>query len=175
MLRADSGFWGLSNQGSEKVPDLELLMLGFMRVNIQGRKQWVWKPWGRGMSILWMKTQRRGNKESWYWGKKHKTQGIRSYMHKHHHRDVKELSSEWEMKKTLGSETSKYHKKRVKSPNYGKISNIPKDEVVESNKKYWSNWCKRWSCDHIGRYFENYLIILLKNWCGKTFCNQFTG
>lgn len=57
-------------------------------------------------------------------------------MHKHHHRDVKELSSEREMEKTLGSETSKYHKKRIKSPNYGKISNIPKDEVVESNKKY---------------------------------------
>lgn len=57
-------------------------------------------------------------------------------MHKHHYRDVKELSSEREMEKTLGSETSKYHKKRVKSSNYGKISNIPKDEVVESNKKY---------------------------------------
>ena len=68
-------------------------------------------------------------------GIKHKTQGIRSHTHKHHHRDVKELSSEQELEKTLGSETSKYHIKRVKSPNYDKISNIPKDEVVESNKK----------------------------------------
>lgn len=42
------------------------------------------------------------------------------------------LNKNW---RTLGCETAKYHNKRVKSPNYGKISNIPKDEVVESNKK----------------------------------------
>lgn len=32
------GLWGLRSQDSEKVPDLEVLMLGFVRVIIQGRK-----------------------------------------------------------------------------------------------------------------------------------------